>query len=73
MSEFLDALDGLLEQPAGTSQPETYLTHLPGWDSMSAMGFMAMADKRFGVSVRAAGLVEARTVADLAALVGVAS
>jgi acyl carrier protein len=71
MSEFCEALDQLVEQPAGTSQPEMYLNHLAGWDSMSAMGFMAMADKKYGVIVSAARLMEARTVGDLAALVGI--
>jgi acyl carrier protein len=71
MGEFCLALDGLVEQQAGTSQPETMLTHLPGWDSMTAMGFMAMADKKYGVAVSASKLLEAKTVADLALLVGV--
>jgi acyl carrier protein len=71
MSEFLHALDALIEQPAGTSQPETMLNHLAGWDSMSAMGYMAMVDKKYGVVVTAARLLEAKTVADLAALAGV--
>jgi acyl carrier protein len=71
MSEFCTALDGLIEQPAGTAQPETLLNHLPGWDSMTAMGFLAFADKKYGVVVSAARLLEAKTVSDLAALVGV--
>lgn len=71
MNEFCNALDALVEQPAGTSQPEMLLNHLAGWDSMTAMGFLAMADKKYGVAVSAAKLLEAKTVADLASLVGV--
>jgi acyl carrier protein len=71
VSDFCTALDDLIEQPAGTSQPEMTLNHLAGWDSMTAMGFLAMADRKYGVTVSAARLLEAKTVADLAALVGV--
>lgn len=71
MNEFCAHLDRLCEHPAGTAKPEMTLNDLPGWDSMSAVGFMSMVDREYGVAVASAKLVEAKTVADLAALAGV--
>lgn len=71
MKDFCQHLDRLIEQPPGTSTPETTLLQLAGWDSMTAMGFMAMADRQYGVVVSAVRLMDAKTVADLAALVGI--
>jgi len=71
MKEFCEAIDALTEQPAGACRPDSNLSDLAGWDSMTTMGFMAMAEKKYGVAVSAARLVEATTVRDLASLVGV--
>lgn len=71
MNEFCAHLDRLCEQPAGTAKPETRLADLPGWDSMSAMGCMSMIGLHYGVTVPAAKLLDAQTVADLASLAGV--
>ena len=71
MNEFCAHLDRLCEQPTGTVRPDMTLNEMPGWDSMSAVGFMAMVAREYGVSAQAARLMDAATVRDLAAIAGV--
>lgn len=71
MTDFCAHLDRLCEQPPGTAQPDMALNDLPGWDSMTAVGFMAMVAREYSVSAPAARLMDATTVRDLAAIAGV--
>lgn len=66
---FFEKLEDLLELDAGTVSSQTLLSELNGWDSMAAIGFIAMADEVAGVAVEPAALAACRSVDDLAALV----
>ena len=67
--QFLKLLDELLELDLGTLKGDELLTNLPRWDSLALIGFIALLDENFGVSVPATKINECKTVADLMALV----
>ena len=66
--EFIRQVEEMLEADPGVATENTQLTSL-GWDSMSTVGFIAMADSKLGVSISPTKLSKAVTVADLIALV----
>jgi acyl carrier protein len=68
-SDFLLAVDELLEVDPGTVTFETSLSSLEAWDSLAVLSFIAMADERLGIEVAPAQLADAKTVADLKDLV----
>jgi acyl carrier protein len=70
MDEFIKNLEEMLELPNGTLNASTTLADLPGWDSMAAVGFLALADGTYGKSVAPAAIQKCVSVSDLAALVG---
>jgi acyl carrier protein len=70
MNEFIQHLEELLEVKAGTLKANTPLTQISSWDSMGAVGFLALADGTYGRAVSPAAIQKATTVGDLAALVG---
>lgn len=66
---FLSLLDELLELDPGTLKGNELLIDLPRWDSLALIGFIALLDEHFGLSVPATKINECKTVADLMALV----
>ena len=66
--EKLQSIDELLELPLGTLTGDEQLSKLPAWDSVAVIGFLAMADERFHVSIRADKISDCKTVAELVAL-----
>jgi len=52
---------------------EEKLTELEGWDSLSTMAFIAMADRVFGVPLPGNRVVACQTVDELIGLLGVAA
>ncbi len=68
-SKVLTALEDLLELDSGSIGGEEQLVDLPGWDSITVVGFIAMAYETFGVTVPPNRLMESQTTADLARLV----
>jgi len=70
-ADFLRELEKIIEASPGTLDGREELSALDGWDSMAAMGFIAMVDSRLGVMVSPSSLAESRTVADLMHLAGV--
>ncbi|MEI8287828.1 MAG: acyl carrier protein [Verrucomicrobiota bacterium] len=70
MKEFIQNLEDMLDLPAGELQADTRLADITGWDSMAAVGFLAMADGKYGKAVSPAAIKTSKTVSDLAALVG---
>lgn len=68
--EFLLEMDELVEEAAGTLNGSEDLRDLEGWSSLTVMGFIAMVDEKFGMSVQPNRIAEAETVDDLAALLG---
>jgi acyl carrier protein len=63
--EFLCLIDELLEMPEGTIQGSDPLEQ-HGWSSVSALGFMALADEQFGAPIAPAKLAKCQTADDLA-------
>ena len=70
MKEFIEALEAMLEVAPGTLCPATPLNQMGGWDSMAAVGFLALADGKYGKAVAPAAIQQCVTVGDLAVLVG---
>ena len=64
-TEFYKELDSMLELEPNTIRGDERLADLPGWDSMSVISFIALADTNFKKTVAAKAIAEARTVADL--------
>ena len=67
IDKFCEELDFLLNEPSGTTSPETVLSETP-WDSMTTLGFIAYADKEFGKKLSPKQLTTCQTVADLVTL-----
>ncbi len=70
MKEFIQHLENMLELQPGELQATTPLIDITGWDSMAAVGFLALADRDYGKAVSPAAIKICKTVGDLAALVG---
>jgi len=62
-------LDELVENDLGTITGTENLTDIPKWDSLAVIGFIALLDQHFAVSVPAVKIIACRTVDDLASLV----
>lgn len=69
-TQFFALLDELLELPSGTIKGSETLAALEKWDSLAVIGFIALLDQHFGITVPAARILECKSVADLAALAG---
>lgn len=67
--EFLTLLDELFELPPGTLTGEELLSELGIWDSTAALGFMALVDEHYGLTLSPKQFARCTTVADLVALV----
>jgi acyl carrier protein len=50
-------------------QPENVLKDFDGWDSLAILSVLAMADAKYGVSIKAAEIRSVVTAQDLANLV----
>ena len=67
LTAFIDLILDTLQRDYPLSM-ETPLTEVPEWDSMAAMAFLALADRKFGKKLSLANLKGAKTVSDLHAL-----
>jgi acyl carrier protein len=68
--EFLRLLDELFELPAGTLTGRESLAELGKWDSTTMLGFMALADEHYGVTLSPRQFAACALVDDLLALTG---
>jgi acyl carrier protein len=68
--DFFLLIDELLENEPGVITGNEVLTQLSKWDSLAVIGFIAVLDQHFSVSVPAVQILNCKTVADLANLVG---
>lgn len=71
-TDFLLALDEMLELDPGTLTGGEALEELENWDSLAVISFIALVDEKLGLVVEGEKLVKAKTVADLLSLAGVA-
>lgn len=65
-SEFLNEIDYIRQVALGSTSWEDSLDSLPGWDSMAAISFIAMADEKLGIRFGVGTLASCKTVGDLA-------
>lgn len=63
-------IDNLLTMAPGTVKGPEILDDLPVWDSLSAIGFIAMPDAKLGMTLPSGKMEHCKTVADLVALAG---
>lgn len=68
-SEFLLLMDELIEAEPGTLKGLEALSAVEGWDSVAVMGFIALVDEQFEVTLSPKRLAECRTIDDLVGLV----
>ncbi len=66
--EKIALLEELMEVDEGTLMPETLLSNIEEWDSVSFLSFMAMMDEKFGKVVTGSEIKTKKTIADLMAL-----
>lgn len=67
--EFLRQLDDLFELEAGTLTGDEPLNTFQAWDSMTVLGFIALLDEHFSLSVPTSAIMQAETVNGLIELV----
>jgi acyl carrier protein len=67
-AELLALLTQALELAPATLQETAELSALDGWDSMSPLVVMSLADKRFGLMLSASDIQGCKTVADVLGL-----
>ena len=65
---FLVLLDELLELPAGTLQGPEQLDELERWDSLATVGFIALANEHYDVTLSPRQIAASKSVDDLLAL-----
>ena len=65
---FLNLLDELIEVKPGTIKGNEALADIEGWDSLAVVGFIAIVDQNFGVTLSATNLKGCKTVPDLITL-----
>ena len=68
--EFLHALEGELELPAGSLNESQALSELESWDSMAAVQFIALADEKIGVTISGHQISSVKTIHQLLDLLG---
>jgi acyl carrier protein len=63
-------MEELLEEDPGSLDLTTPLAGLSSWDSLTFVGFLAMADSKYGARVEPKELRQCKSVADMLKLVG---
>jgi len=66
-TEFYQRLAAILDLEA--VKPEDVLKDFESWDSLAVLSVLAMADSKYGVSIKAEEIRSVVTAADLATLV----
>jgi acyl carrier protein len=64
-SEFLELIDDLLEYDLGTLTGEEILVDLDSWDSLAVMGFIALVDEKFEITLSPKRIAASNKVNDL--------
>jgi len=67
-SEFLLLLDNVIEAPPATLTGTELLQDVEGWDSLAVLGFIALVDEHFGITLPAESIISCKTVNDLLSL-----
>lgn len=69
--EFIEQLENMLEAQHGTLAEDEMLYNVVGWDSLAVMSFIALVDESLGITLKAPEIFNAKSIADLIALVSV--
>ena len=69
-SKLLNLLEELLEKDQGTLKHDDSLKTISSWDSLAAIGFIALVDQHFGKNIAASDVTKCQTVDDLIILLG---
>lgn len=64
-NEIVARIEILLEADAGTLSEATLLQDIASWDSLAAVGFIAMIDENFGITPPPKKIAASKTVGDL--------
>ncbi len=66
---FIERIEDLLEMDRGSLHEDELLVNVEGWDSLVVLSFIAMVYETLGVVLKAPTIANAKTIADLVALV----
>ena len=69
IQEFLTNLEIALDADPGSIKAGQPLSSIPAWDSLAVIGFISMADAKYGRRVSPAGIRHCKNVDDLMGLV----
>jgi acyl carrier protein len=68
--DFLKEIEEIIEADENTLDGSEVLEGLDGWDSLAVMGFIAMVDDNFQITIEVDKIAECETVNDLVDLLG---
>ncbi len=71
--EFLERLHEVFEADPGSITGDDRLQQIPGWDSLTFLGLIAMVDERCGVSLEPRQVLACQSVDDLFRLIAATS
>ncbi len=63
--EFLRLLDEIVEVDPGTLEGNMHLEEIETWDSFATMGFIALVDEQFNLTLSPKEIIECETIDDL--------
>ena len=66
--EFLLLLDDLFEEDPGTYKGDEPLEEIEMWDSLTALGYIALVDEKFNVILSGNDIEKCQTIGDLVKL-----
>lgn len=64
----IEMLEEMMELEAGTLKADTVLSDIEEWDSIALISFIALMDDEFDKVIKGSVIKQAKTVADLMAL-----
>lgn len=68
--DFLLSLDELIEADPGTLTGAEMLQGMDSWNSLAVVGFIALVDEQFGITLSPNQIAKSKTVDELMALLG---
>jgi len=63
--DFLRQLDDLFEVDPGSISGQDSIQDLPGWDSLTFLGLLALVDEQYGVTLSPKAVLSCGTVDDM--------
>ncbi len=71
IEKFVEKFAFAIEAEPDSLSPDTEYKQLEQWDSLNTLSIIAMADADYGVTLSGQAIADARTIADLWAVVSV--